>query len=98
MRAFFWGAFFCLQWGFRGVLPGGAGVVFRRVGRRILDCWRRLRLVGPKWRQLRIKVGGVGSVELDLDSWVDESDDGGVEVVYESVLGDFLIEEGVQKR
>ena len=71
---------------------------FWRVGRRILACWRWLGLVGPKWRQLRIKVGGAGNVELDLDGWVGEGDDGGVKVVDESVLGDFLIEVGVQKR
>ena len=70
---------------------------FRRVGRRILACWRRLGLVGPKWRQLRIKVGGAGTAELVLDGWVDEGDDGGVEDVDESALGDFLTEVGAQK-
>ena len=48
-------------------------------------------MAGPRWRQLRIKVGCVGAVELDLDRWVDEGDDGGVEVVDESVLEDFFL-------
>ena len=36
-------------------------------------------------------------VELVLDHWADEGDDGGVDVVDRSVLGDFLVEVRVQK-
>ena len=54
-------------------------------------------MAGPRWRQLRTKVGCVGAVELDLDHWVDEDDDEGVDVVDGSVLEDFLVEVRVQK-
>ena len=47
---------------------------------------------------MRIKVGGAGTVELDLDGWVGHGNDGGVEVVDEFALGDFFIEVGAQKR
>ena len=47
---------------------------------------------------MRVKVGGAGSVELVLDGWVDEGDDGGVEDVDESALGDSITEVGAQKR
>ena len=47
---------------------------------------------------MRVKVGGAGTVELVLDGSVDEGDDGGVEVVDESALGDFLTEVGAQKK
>ena len=46
---------------------------------------------------MRVKVGGAGSVELVLDGWVDEGDDGGVGDVDESALGDYLTEVGAQK-
>ena len=46
---------------------------------------------------MRVKVGGAGSVELVLDGWVNEGDDGGVEDVDESALGNFLTELGAQK-
>ena len=64
---------------------------FWRVGRRTLACWRRLGWQISRWRQLWVKVGGTGSVELGLDGSVDEGEVGVVEGGDGSDLGGFLL-------
>ena len=62
-----------------------------KVGRRTLACSRRLGWQISRWRQLWVKVGGAGSVELCLDGRVDEGEVGGVEGDDGSTLGGFLV-------
>ena len=64
---------------------------FWRVGRHTLACWRRLVWPISRWRQLWVKVGGAGSVELGLDGRVDEGEVGDVEGGDGSDLGGFLL-------
>ena len=63
---------------------------FWRGGCRTLASWRRLGWQISRWRQLWVKVGGAGSVELGLDGSVDDGEVGGVEGGDGSDLG-FLL-------